>query len=132
MIYANALGISIAEADLKEIEKYNILGASLLAMKRAVDGLMLKPDIILIDGPYVPDKSDTRMQAIPKGDATHTPISAASIIAKVYRDRLMEEIHKHDDRYFFNQHKGYPTKLHYQQLKLFGHSRYHRIGFRLN
>lgn len=131
LIIDSAIDYTITRAELKEIVVHNILRASLRAMQRAVNSLQVSPEKILIDGPYVPDETDSRMTAIVKGDTYITAISAASILAKVYRDRLMHAMHVEDSRYHFDKHKGYPTKLHYQKLRIHGPSSNHRSTFRL-
>ena len=107
----------------------NILQASLLAMKEAVLGLEKKPDKVLFDGLFSPDIS-ILSSAIIKGDSKRKSIMAASIIAKVARDKLMVEIDNKYPDYGFKQHKGYPTKLHINKLKLFGPCEEHRTTFK--
>ena len=106
----------------------NILNAAMLAMKRAVEGLGIKPDLALIDGNRLPDL-DCQCRYVIKGDATSASISAASILAKVSRDRYMKELAEKYPQYAFEQHKGYGTKLHYEKLKEFGISEVHRRTF---
>ncbi|MCD6055090.1 MAG: rnhB [Gammaproteobacteria bacterium] len=130
IITQSALAYSIASADVAEIDKLNILWASLLAMRRAVEGLSLKPDHVLIDGNRTPDLSCS-CEAIIGGDAKIPAISAASILAKVTRDRLLQEYEHQYPGYGFAIHKGYPTKAHYAALANLGPSPIHRRSFRL-
>ena len=110
---------AIAEATPKEIDSLNILQASLLAMKRAVWQLNIQPDFVQVDGNRCPEWCYAS-EAIIKGDSKVQAISAASILAKVYRDRLMVELDKHYPQYQFAKHKGYPTKLHFELLEQHG------------
>ena len=128
LIKQEALAWSIETASVQEIEELNILGATLLAMQRAVDGLDLPPDFVLIDGDKLPDIGPAA-QAVPKGDATSACISAASILAKVARDRFMLTLAQQYPAYGFDQHKGYGTKLHYQALDKHGPCPAHRLRF---
>lgn len=120
-----AFGISTPE----EIDKINILQASLLAMKRAVLGLSIKPSKILVDGIYKPD-INFDMEAIIKGDSFINEISAASIIAKVERDKYMTKIDAKYPGYGFKDHKGYGTKSHFQMIKELGVTDIHRMTFK--
>ncbi len=123
----------IATASVAEIDSLNILQATMLAMKRAVDGLGVKPDLALIDGNKTPDL-DCESRFVIKGDATSASISAASVLAKVARDRYMKGLAVKYPEYCFEKHKGYGTKLHYQMLEKYGISDVHRRTFlkRLN
>ena len=112
-----------------EIDKINILNASLLAMKRAILNLPIKPTLVLVDGIYKPDL-DVQMEAIIGGDSTENEISAASIIAKVYRDNLMTNFDKDFPIYGFKDNKGYGTKNHLHSLKINGPSKIHRKSFK--
>ena len=127
-IRARALCFSIAEASVEEIDKVNILQATMLAMKRAVEGLRLKPVKVLVDGNRIP-VLDVRAEAIVQGDALVQSISAASILAKVHRDRLCEEMHRMYPAYGFDQHKGYGTAQHLQALADHGPVACHRMSF---
>jgi len=120
---------NIVSIESKRIDSMNILQASLLAMKEAVLGLEKKPDKVLFDGLFSPDIS-ILSSAIIKGDSKRKSIMAASIIAKVARDKLMVEIDNKYPDYGFKQHKGYPTKLHINKLKLFGPCEEHRTTFK--
>jgi ribonuclease HII len=123
-----ALSWSVAIATVEEIDRLNILQASLLAMKRAVEGLDIKPNFALIDGNKIPDLS-CPANAVIGGDAIHGEISAASILAKEARDREMIELGIQLPEYGFERHKGYPTKAHLQALQLHGVTDQHRRSF---
>jgi len=127
-IKAKALCFSIAQASVQEIDEINILQATMLAMKRAVEGLRLKPLKVLVDGNRLPT-IDIRAEAIVQGDALVPAISAASILAKVHRDRLCEEMHARYPQYGFDQHKGYGTALHLAALQAHGPADCHRLTF---
>jgi len=128
VITSQADAYCVAAASVEEIDSMNILNAAMLAMKRAVEGLCIKPDLALIDGNRLPDL-DCQCRYVIKGDATSASISAASILAKVSRDRYMKELAEKYPQYAFEQHKGYGTKLHYEKLKKFGISEVHRRTF---
>lgn len=119
---------SIGTASEQEIDEINILQATFLAMKRAVAGLEIKPDIALVDGNKKPGL-DIAEQTIVKGDSKSANIAAASIIAKVSRDRYMLEMAEKYPEYQFEKHKGYGTKLHYEMLEKYGISPIHRKTF---
>lgn len=123
-----ALAWAVALADVEEIDRINILQATLLAMQRAVRQLAPLPAKVLVDGNRCPDL-DCPAEAIIKGDATVPAISAASILAKVRRDLIMAELHVKYPQYEFGQHKGYPTKRHCQLLFQFGPCPDHRRSF---
>jgi len=129
-IKQNAIAWTIGEASCTEIDKINILQASLLAMKRAISQLSPMPEQALIDGNRVPDIPGLAMRAIVKGDLYEPCISAASILAKQYRDRQMVSLHQQYPQYQFAQHKGYPTRLHRSLLKQYGASPVHRVSFK--
>ncbi|SFN16228.1 RNase HII [Izhakiella capsodis] len=127
-IKVKALSWSLGRAEPEEIDQLNILHATMLAMQRAVAGLSLVPDLVLIDGnrcPSLPMPS----QAVVKGDSLVAEISAASILAKVTRDREMGELDLLFPEYGFAQHKGYPTALHLQRLTQHGATPHHRRSF---
>jgi len=128
IIIEKATAYCICVATIEEIERLNILGATMLAMKRAVEGLGIMPDVALIDGNKIPDISCNAV-AIVKGDATSQSIAAASILAKVARDRYMLELDEKFPEYQFSKHKGYGTKLHYEMLEKLGISEVHRPSF---
>lgn len=128
VIREKAVDYSIAMATAEEIDEINILQATFLAMRRAYDGLNHKPDIALIDGnqkPHLPCEERT----IVKGDAKSISIAAASILAKVTRDRYMKELDEKYPDYLFAQHKGYGTKLHYEKIVEHGICPEHRKTF---
>jgi len=127
-IRRQALSFCIAESSVAEIDQLNILHASMLAMRRALEGLTVTPHLVLVDGNRCPE-TDHRCQAIVKGDQHVQAISAASIIAKVYRDRQMVELHKIHPEYGFNSHKGYPTAQHRAAIMEFGVLSLHRTSF---
>jgi ribonuclease HII len=127
-IRAKALCCSIAEASVEEIDALNILQATMLAMRRAVEGLRLKPNKVLVDGNRLP-VLDVLAEAIVKGDSKVQAISAASILAKVTRDRWCEQIDHEYPAYGFAKHKGYGTEAHMQALKTHGATPWHRKSF---
>ena len=130
-IKERAIAWSVASATEKEIDEINILNATFLAMKRAVEGLSVRPDIALVDGNRKPGTGIEEITVV-KGDAKSSSIAAASILAKVSRDRYLLELDKAYPQYLFAQHKGYPTKLHYEKLKQYGVSPVHRLSFLKN
>ncbi len=128
IIKNEAVAYSIAMASEKEIDKMNILQATFLAMRRAVAGLSVQPDFVLVDGNRGPILGiDTK--TVIKGDALSASIAAASVLAKVTRDRYMLEISGKYPEYQFQKHKGYGTKLHYEMLEKYGISDIHRMSF---
>ncbi len=127
-IRAKALCCSIAEASVEEIDTLNILQATLLAMRRAIEGLRLKPSKVLVDGNRLP-VLDVLAEAIVKGDATVPAISAASILAKVHRDRWCAEYDREFPQYGFAAHKGYGTAEHLAALRAHGACPQHRKTF---
>jgi ribonuclease HII len=127
-IMSKALCVSVGQASVQEIDQLNILQATMLAMQRAVAGLRLKPVKVLIDGNRIP-KLDVLAEAIVGGDAKVQAISAASIVAKVTRDRQCEELHQLHPGYGFDSHKGYGTAQHMQALEKFGATSAHRTSF---
>lgn len=128
-IRAKALCCSVAEANVEEIGQFNILHATLLAMRRAVQGLRLRPQLVVVDGNRLP-VLDVRAEAIVKGDALVPAISAASILAKVTRDRWCAQIDLEYPQYGFARHKGYGTAEHLAALKVYGACAEHRHTFR--
>ncbi len=128
IIREKAVSYCIATASVKEIDSMNILNAAMLAMKRAYEGLDVKPDTALIDGNKTPGL-DIPETAVVKGDATSASIAAASILAKVARDHYMKELAEKYPQYMFEKHKGYGTKLHYEMLDKYGASNIHRKSF---
>ncbi len=129
IIYGHAVSIGIGIVDPIEIDRINILQASLLAMAMAVKNLEPRPDYLLIDGPF-PIVSDLPQQPIVKGDALSISIAAASIIAKVTRDRLMQTYHQYYPQFDFPKHKGYPTLAHREAIRKFGCCPIHRKSFK--
>jgi ribonuclease HII len=127
-ILAKALCCSIAEASVEEIDSLNILNATLLAMRRAVEGLRLKPHKVLVDGNRLP-VLDVLAEAIVKGDSKVPAISAASILAKVHRDRWCLQLHAQYPEFGFDRHKGYGTEAHLQALRTHGATPWHRHSF---
>jgi len=127
-IRAKALCCSIAQASVEEIDELNILQATLLAMRRAVQGLRLKPVKVLVDGNRLP-VLDVLAEAIVRGDSLVPAISAASILAKVYRDRWCVEYHQQFPQYGFATHKGYGTAAHMAALREHGACPQHRKSF---
>jgi ribonuclease HII len=128
-ITKNAVAWAVAGADPVEIDTINIYQASLRAMSRAVLSLAPLPDFVLVDAFRVPDLPMAQ-RAVIHGDARCTAIAAASIVAKVTRDRMMLELHSRDPRYGFDRHKGYATREHLDAVSRFGYSEVHRRSFR--
>lgn len=124
-----SLSWAIGRADVEEIDELNILQASLLAMRRAVESLHVAPGLVLVDGNRIPDGLEIPAEARVQGDATVAEISAASILAKTARDREMVELDKRYPQYGFAKHKGYPTKQHMEALQQFGITKEHRKSF---
>lgn len=127
-ILQNAAGYGIGIVDRESIDRINILRASLEAMRLAVINLPIEPDFLLIDGPYVPD-TNFPSEAMPHGDSLSPPIAAASIIAKVTRDRIMRKLDRMYPQYGFSRNKGYPTPQHLAALDEFGPCEIHRRSF---
>ncbi|GAA3940418.1 ribonuclease HII [Litoribacillus peritrichatus] len=128
-IIDQALSYGIARASVAEIDELNILNASMLAMKRAIDMLSPKAEFALIDGNRIPPELSCPAEAVVKGDARHQAIAAASILAKVTRDREMVALDKQFPEYGFAKHKGYPTKAHIVAIEKHGVTKYHRRSF---
>jgi ribonuclease HII len=126
-IIEKAVDYSVVFVSESEIDEINILNATKLGMKRAINNLNVKPDLVLIDAVVL--NTDFKTVSIIKGDAKSYNIACASILAKVQRDRLMVELAKSYPNYAFEKHKGYGTKLHYQALREFGISPVHRKSF---
>jgi len=129
VIRERALAWAVAYADVEEIDRLNILQATLLAMRRAVQALSIMPQQVLVDGLYCP-QTGIPSRAIVKGDSKVAAISAASILAKTARDALMMELHEQYPQYGFADHKGYPTAAHLAALHEHGVSAVHRKSFR--
>jgi len=128
LIKAHAKAWAVASASVEEIDRLNILQATLLAMKRAVQQLSIMPDVVLIDGKHAPELA-IPVKTIVKGDSQITEIAAASILAKTARDTEMQKLHLQYPQFGFDQHKGYPTKVHIEALKLYGITDIHRQSF---
>lgn len=127
-IKAKAVAYGVASASEKEIDNINILNATFLAMQRAVNSLALQPNFVLVDGNKTPELN-MPSRAIIKGDSLSASIAAASILAKVERDRLMRTLSKKYPEYNFEKHKGYGTKLHIELIRKHGPSVIHRKSF---
>ena len=119
----------MAFASVEEIEEHNILNATFIAMNRAIDGLNVKADFALIDGNRIPKDIKIPCQTVVKGDSLSMSIAAASILAKVTRDRLMLELDEKYPQYEFKKHKGYGTALHMDLIRKYGPSDCHRPSF---
>ena len=132
VITEKALDYSIAYGTVEEIEQYNILEATYIAMNRAINGLSVSVDFALIDGNRVPKGIKIPCETVIKGDSKSYSIAAASVLAKVTRDKLMLEYDKKYPDYFFAKHKGYGTKLHYEAIAKHGICEIHRPSFLKN
>lgn len=137
VIEREAIAWAVAEVTAEEIDKINILQASLLGMHRALDQLTVVPEHILVDGnkwkPYVPPEGllEVPARTVVKGDATYMSIAAASILAKTYRDDYMLRLHEQYPMYGWDENKGYPTAAHYEAIRQYGVTPYHRKSFNL-
>ena len=129
VIISNASAYSVAYADHAEIDEINILNATFLAMTRAVNGLKIPADFALVDGNRVPKGLSVPCETIVKGDGTSASIAAASILAKVSRDRVMKKADEIYPEYMFAKHKGYPTALHRELVNKYGPCPIHRLTF---
>ncbi|MCO5248334.1 MAG: ribonuclease HII [Chitinophagales bacterium] len=130
-IVNNALDFGVGIVSHQEIDEINILKASILAMHRAIDGLKMRPEILIIDGNKFYPYRRIPHQCIIKGDSKYTQISAASILAKTYRDDMMVKLSKEYAEYQWDINKGYPTKSHRAAIQKYGITPYHRRSFRL-
>lgn len=128
VICEKAVAYGIGSASEKEIDEINILNAAFLAMKRAIEAMGLEPDLVLVDGNRKPGTGYEEITIV-KGDAKSISVAAASILAKVSRDRYMKELAQKYPTYKFEQHKGYPTKLHYEMIEQYGILPDHRRSF---
>ena len=136
LIEANALAWAVAEVTAEEIDRINILNASILAMQRALDQLSIRPQHIIVDGnrwkPYCPDGLlEVPAQTVVKGDGKYMSIAAASILAKTWRDERMVQLHEQYPMYGWAENKGYPTAAHYRALREYGATPLHRKSFNL-
>lgn len=128
LIKCDALAWAVAEASVEEIDRLNILHATMLAMKRAVEALNMIPHEVLVDGNRIPDLRISA-RAIIKGDVTEPSISAASILAKTHRDAMLVALHQQYPEFGFDQHKGYATSMHLAVLARLGPTPHHRMSF---
>ena len=131
IVERDALAWAVGIVTAQEIDKINILWASVLAMHRALDQLKIRPETIIVDGNRFRPYRDLPYQTIVKGDGKYLSIAAASILAKTFRDDYMEELDKEFPMYHWNENKGYPTQGHREALRKFGPSPYHRMTFNL-
>lgn len=131
VIIGRAAAYAVASASVEEIEQYNILQATYLAMSRAVEAVSRQktPSLVLVDGNRLPPQITLPCRTLVKGDALSASVAAASILAKVSRDRLLLELDRQYPEYAFAQHKGYGTALHYERLAEYGPSPVHRMSF---
>lgn len=129
VIKEKAIAYSIASASVDEIEQFNILKATFLAMNRAISGLNVKADFAIIDGNRVPDNIAVNCEVLVKGDSKSMSVAAASVLAKVSRDRLLIEYDEKFPEYNFKKHKGYGTKEHYEAIAKHGICEVHRKSF---
>jgi ribonuclease HII len=129
-IYNNFTEVGVGTCDHETIDRINILEATFLAMKKAISAVKLKPDFALLDGNFTIPNSSLKQEAIIKGDNLVPIIAAASIIAKVTRDRIMDAIHKQYPMYGFDRHKGYGTREHMEAIKKYGPCPLHRRSFK--
>ena len=131
VIEREALAWAVGIVDNHEIDRINILNASILAMHRALDQLQLRPQNIIVDGNRWKPYGDVPATTIVKGDGKYLSIAAASILAKTYRDDFMLRIHKEFPQYHWDKNKGYPAKIHREAIRQFGTTPYHRMSFNL-
>lgn len=130
-IHREALAVGVGSCSAAEVDRLNVLGAALEAMRRAVEALALPPDALLVDGNRPIPQAPWPQKTVVRGDARSLSIAAASVVAKVTRDRLMEELDALFPQYGWAAHKGYPTAAHYAALAAHGPSPHHRRSFRL-
>ena len=129
---------AVVEVTAEEIDRINILNASIVGMQRALDKLVLTPQHIIVDGnkwkPYIPagDVMESPAQTVVKGDGKYLSIAAASVLAKTYRDEYMLRLHEQYPHYHWDKNMGYPTKAHYEAIRQYGITPYHRKSFKLN
>ena len=131
IIESEALAWAVAEVDNLEIDKINILNASILAMHRAVDKLHIRPEFIIVDGNRFKPYSDILHQTIVKGDSKYLSIAAASVLAKTHRDELMQQLNAEFPNYDWNKNKAYPTIKHREAIRQNGTTPYHRMSYDL-
>lgn len=130
-IEEHALAYAVAFVDHEEVDKINVLQASITGMHRSIEKLFIQPEFIIVDGNKFKDYKKVPHQTIIKGDAKFMSIAAASILAKTYRDEYMQKIHKEHPEYNWKKNKGYPTKEHRNAIREFGITQYHRKTFKL-
>ena len=137
LIEQHAMAWAVVEVTAEEIDRINILKASILGMQRALDRLTIRPEHIIVDGnkwkPYVPEGQVMEIPArtVVKGDGKYLSIAAASVLAKTYRDEYMLRLHEQYPQYHWDTNMGYPTKAHYEAIQQYGITPYHRKTFRL-
>ena len=138
MIEQYAKAWAVVEVTAEEIDRINILNASIIGMQRALDKLDVRPQHIIVDGnkwkPYIPegDVMEIPARTVVKGDGKYLSIAAASVLAKTYRDEYMIRLHEQYPQYHWDTNMGYPTKAHYEAIRQFGITPYHRKSFKLN
>ena len=138
LIEQHATAWAVVEVTAEEIDQINILNASIIGMQRALDQLSVTPQHIIVDGnkwrPYIPQGQVLEIPArtVVKGDGKYLSIAAASVLAKTYRDEYMLQLHKQYPHYHWDTNMGYPTKAHYEAIRKYGITPYHRKSFRLN
>lgn len=138
LIEQNASAWAVVEVTTEEIDRINILNASIIGMQRALDKLSIRPQHIIVDGnkwkPYIPtgEVLEIPAQTVVKGDGKYLSIAAASVLAKTYRDEYMLCLHQEFPQYHWDTNMGYPTKAHYEAIRQFGVTPYHRKSFKLN
>ena len=138
LIEKYATAWAVVEVSAEEIDQINILKASITGMQRALDKLTIRPQHILVDGnkwrPYIPEGEVMEIPArtVVKGDGKYLSIAAASVLAKTYRDEYMLRLHKQYPQYHWDTNMGYPTKAHYEAIRQYGITPYHRKTFKLN
>lgn len=132
IIEREAISWAVGIADNKEIDKINILNASILAMHRAISALSIRPEILLIDGNRFREYPGIQHKTIVKGDSLYLSIAAASVLAKTHRDDLMKEYHKQHPEYEWIKNKAYPTRAHKLAIKTYGCTSLHRMTFKMN
>jgi len=131
IIEREALCFKVTHVAMDEIDKHNILNASILAMHRAIAGLSIAPEFIAVDGNRFKPYGKTPFECVVKGDGKYLHIAAASILAKTYRDEYMAALHHQFPHYNWNRNKGYPTKAHREAIRRYGSTVFHRKSFRL-
>ena len=138
LIEQHAKAWAVVEVTAEEIDRINILKASILGMQRALDRLTIRPEHIIVDGnkwkPYIPEGEVMEIPArtVVKGDGKYLSIAAASVLAKTYRDEYMMRLHEQYPQYHWDTNMGYPTKAHYEAIRQYGITPYHRKTFKLN